>query len=126
MSTRPWRVVTQGPIRSAASERGPRSPIGGLRTGEGNTYALTDTPFGNRGDSSGSEQYGWRVHLGQFTWTDGTPPAPIGIVCDENWQPIPFADVPAAAFPIGGYTRAEMKDRVAFAADRRIRQEPTT
>ena len=96
MSTRPWRVVTQGPIRSAASERGPRSPIGGLRTGEGNTYALTD--------------------LGQFTWTDGTPPAPIGIVCDENWQPIPFADVPAAALPLGGYTRVEMKDRAAFAA----------
>jgi len=41
-------------------------------------------------DHRGGGFYGVRFAGGAFEWRDGTPPAPCGIYCDDDWRPIVF------------------------------------
>lgn len=45
-------------------------------------------PLGTPGD--GPPSWCELDHTGKSTWRDGTPPAPVGVICDQDWQPVRY------------------------------------
>ena len=45
-------------------------------------------PAGTPGD--GPPAWCEADHTGASAWRDGTPPAPVGVVCDQDWRPVEF------------------------------------
>ena len=67
---------------------GPRTPVGNIRHGDnGDYHAVDDSPFGGRGPG-GPPAWFWRDSAGASGWEEGTPPAPTGVWCDEDWRRI--------------------------------------
>lgn len=113
MGNKPWRMIETVLTSTCGPERGPNTPIGGIKSGLSNTYLIDQFPHGNRGDRSGSECFGWRNHLGKFTWEDGKAPAKCGVICDDNWNPIPVKDLDDLHKPFGGFPRSVIQAQKA-------------
>lgn len=93
MSDKPWRMVEVVLTTTNTNpEVGPWTPLG---------FA------GNRG-TPGPPAWGWRGSDRAFHWETGKPSAPVGLLCDNEWRPVPAASMQEHVTPPGGWHRSQV------------------
>lgn len=65
-----------------------RNPYKPLRHYAGAAHARTLCPAWRMVWAVQGGQWCETSHLLGQTWHDGEPPAPVGVVCDEQWRPV--------------------------------------